>query len=82
MGKDANGNEWSETNIPIPSIGGDVLRLQIQMQLIVILGLIQMTVVVVLYDIDSFISNEACDSYDWNDLTLRVVHILLKQQIH
>ncbi|MDC3050686.1 hypothetical protein OA171_02540, partial [Flavobacteriales bacterium] len=70
MGKDANGNEWSETNIPIPSIGGDVL------------GCTDPNAInyntwansddgscVFCIDIDSFISNESCDSYDWNGVT-------------
>ena len=25
MGKDANDNEWTETNIPIPNLDGDIL---------------------------------------------------------
>ena len=84
MGQDANGNEWTETNIPIPTLGGDILgctdpnAINYNIWANTDDGSCEFC-----DDIDSFISNEACDSYDWNGVTLlRVAHILLKQQIH
>ena len=46
MGQDANGNEWTESNIPIPSMQVEVLGCTDPSDIIMMLLLILMMVVV------------------------------------